>query len=82
MSIIEIPVERRYWLIRAGTNSGEYYQQFRTNGVVAIGHANNVNFDFDEGHTLSPEDKEHIIGAAFSKVLESLSQKKKVKQRG
>ncbi|MBW3695716.1 hypothetical protein EK599_08410 [Vibrio sp. T187] len=77
MSAIEIPLERRYWLIRAGTNSGEYYQQFRLNGVVAIGHANNVKFDFEDGHILSEADKEHMIGAASARLLESSSQKKR-----
>ncbi|KFJ87944.1 hypothetical protein IJ23_09075 [Vibrio sp. OY15] len=77
LSIIEIPLERRYWLIRAGTNSGEYYQQFRLNGVVAIGHANNVKFDFEDGHVLSDADKEHMIGAAAAKLQESSSNKKR-----
>ncbi|WP_045371714.1 hypothetical protein [Vibrio campbellii] len=77
MSIVEIPGERRYWLIRAGTNSGEYYQQFRLNNVIAVGHANHVKFDFLDGHILSDDDKEHMIGAAAAKLMEKAGNKKK-----
>ncbi|CAH7247743.1 putative Uncharacterized phage protein [Vibrio chagasii] len=77
MSIVEIPNTRRYWLIRAGTNSGEFYEQFKVNNVVAVGHANSVRFDFNDGHILSDAEKEQMIGSAAARLQESSSQRKK-----
>ncbi|EMH2897793.1 hypothetical protein V6G10_004019 [Vibrio parahaemolyticus] len=70
MSIIRVPENRRYWLIRAGTNSGEFYEQFRANNVVAVGHANDVDFNFADGHELTDLEKERMIGSAGARLQE------------
>lgn len=80
MNIIKIPTERRYWLIRAGTNSGEFYEQFRLNGVVAVGHANNVAFDFEDGHELTSDETGHVINAAVAKIQEDSTTRKRGEQ--
>ncbi|MCD9512125.1 hypothetical protein [Photobacterium phosphoreum] len=66
-----------YWFIRAGNNGGKFFQHFKDNGVVALGHADDVGLDYEDDHQFSDAEKEIIIGSTrnfLSNLGESPSQ--------
>ncbi|CDT43289.1 hypothetical protein VCR4J2_530051 [Vibrio coralliirubri] len=62
---------RNYWFIRSGRNSGEFFNHFIDNTVIAIGHSDRVDFNFDNGHMLSKDDKDNIISAVKRNMADS-----------
>ncbi|MEZ8059608.1 hypothetical protein [Vibrio splendidus] len=62
---------RNYWFIRSGRNSGEFFNHFIDNTVIAIGHSDRVDFNFDDGHELSNDDKDNIISAVKRNMADS-----------
>ncbi|MDG2662393.1 hypothetical protein P7M31_16105 [Vibrio parahaemolyticus] len=55
--------DTKYWFVRAGNNGGKYFYHFKDNDVVALGHANIAELNFDEQHELNGDDKAAIIGS-------------------
>ncbi|MGX4747371.1 hypothetical protein ACWJIJ_00510 [Morganella morganii] len=45
MFIQDIPKDKKFWVVRSG-DAGVFYEHFVRNGIVAIGHLD--NFDYDE----------------------------------
>ncbi len=54
-----ISTDKNFWVIRAGKDA-VYYDHFRKNNVVAIGHTEGLDIGDIEGE-LSPEDTETIL---------------------
>jgi restriction system protein len=61
-----IPTEKRYWLIR--TNSGELYETFRENNIVALEHNEVSLFDLSEIRKTHKEESFNILTAIKAKV--------------
>lgn len=55
MRIYNVPETRRYWLVRA--ESGKYYQHFVNDGVIALGHLNDFDFEDTKGAPFLPDVK-------------------------
>lgn len=63
-----IPTTKRVWVIRSGKNAA-YYQHFRKNGIVAIGHTSDINVGNIYGE-LSSDDKSKILGLYKTSLIE------------
>ncbi|MCE5163765.1 hypothetical protein [Plesiomonas sp. PI-19] len=63
-----IPTTKRVWVIRSGKNAA-YYQHFRKNGIVAIGHIADLNVGNISGE-LSLNDKNKILGLYKTSLIE------------
>ncbi|MCG7499342.1 hypothetical protein MHO82_20975 [Vibrio sp. Of7-15] len=51
----------QYWFIRAGRDSGKFFYNFKENGVVALGHAEDVVLPIFHDNALSDEEKEMVL---------------------
>lgn len=67
-SIEEIPVQKKYWLVR--TQSGIYYDTFRKNGVIALDH-NEVPLSYLSSlRTSFQEDSALILNGIRNRVID------------
>jgi predicted Mrr-cat superfamily restriction endonuclease len=65
-SIPTIPTEKKYWLVR--TKSGELYDTFRENNIVALNHNEISLFDLDKIKQTHQSDSINMLTAIKAKV--------------
>ncbi|MCG6227786.1 hypothetical protein [Vibrio furnissii] len=61
----------QYWFIRSGNSGGKFFHHFKHNNVVALGHADDIDFGFEDGHLLNKNDQGLIIGRTKIKFEQS-----------
>lgn len=54
MKIYEVPSERRYWVVRA--DGGLYYDHFTRNGLMALGHLNDLGVTIEDKEKFLPDE--------------------------
>ncbi|MCD9462312.1 hypothetical protein CJF25_04790 [Photobacterium phosphoreum] len=64
IEVFDIPEDRKYWVVRAGKNAA-FFNHFKSNSVIAIGHADGIEFNDIEG-MLSYEQKIYIKEQHYS----------------
>ncbi|WP_318491666.1 hypothetical protein [Photobacterium leiognathi] len=64
IEVFDIPKDRKYWVVRAGENAA-FFNHFRSNSVIAIGHADGIDFNGIEG-MLDNEQKAYIKKQHYS----------------
>ncbi|HIF9333545.1 TPA: hypothetical protein ACX6RM_001796 [Photobacterium damselae] len=67
IEVFDIPEDRKYWVVRAGENAA-FFNHFRSNSVIAIGHADDIDFNGMEG-MLNNEQKTYIQEQHYSLLI-------------